>query len=65
MARLSDSEINNLKTSVSLQALVESSGIVLKKQGKDYLGHCRFHDDKSPSLVISPDKNLWNCLGVC
>ena len=65
MARLSDNEINNLKTNVSLSALVESSGIVLKKQGKDYLGHCPFHDDKTPSLVISPDKNLWNCLGAC
>ncbi|MCK5904114.1 MAG: toprim domain-containing protein, partial [Gammaproteobacteria bacterium] len=30
-----------------------------------YLGHCPFHDDKSPSLVISPDKNLWHCLGAC
>ncbi len=65
MARLSDNEVNKLKTNVSLQALVESSGIPLKKQGKDYLGHCPFHDDKSPSLVISPDKNLWNCLGAC
>ena len=65
MTRLSDNEINQLKTNVSLQALVESSGIVLKKQGKDYLGHCPFHDDKTPSLVISPDKNLWHCLGAC
>ncbi len=65
MARLPDSEINQLKTSVSLHDLVESSGIPLKKQGKDYLGHCPFHDDKTPSLVISPDKNLWHCLGAC
>ncbi|WP_374729018.1 CHC2 zinc finger domain-containing protein [Thiolapillus sp.] len=45
--------------------LVESSGIELKKHGKDYLGLCPFHDDKEPSLVISPDKNLWHCLGAC
>src|SRR5207247_8414103 len=24
-----------------------------------------FHPDKTPSLVISPSKNLWNCLGAC
>ncbi len=65
MARLSDTEITPLKTEVSLSALVESSGIALKKHGKDYLGHCPFHDDKTPSLVISPDKNLWHCLGAC
>ncbi|MEJ2423566.1 MAG: CHC2 zinc finger domain-containing protein [Candidatus Thiodiazotropha sp.] len=45
--------------------LVESQGIVLKKHGKDYLGLCPFHDDHEPSLVISPDKNLWHCLGAC
>ena len=61
MARLSDNEITRLKNEVSLSALVESSGIALKKQGKDYLGHCPFHHDKSPSLVISPDKS-WQCV---
>jgi DNA primase len=44
---------------------VESQGIVLKKHGQDYLGLCPFHDDKEPSLVISPEKNLWHCLGAC
>ena len=61
MPRLSNNEITQLKNKVPLAALVESSGIALKKQGKDYLGHCPFHHDKSPSLVISPDKNLWHC----
>ena len=42
MAHLSDAEITQLKTNVSLHDLVESSGIALKKQGKDYLGCCPF-----------------------
>lgn len=29
------------------------------------MGLCPFHDDKSPSLVISPKKNVWHCLGAC
>ena len=45
--------------------LGESCGVALKKHGKDYLGLCPFHDDKEPSLVVSPDKNLWHCLGAC
>ena len=65
MARLSDTEITQLKIEVSLHDLVKSFGIALKRHGKDYLGHCPFHDDKTPSLVISPDKNLWHCLGAC
>jgi DNA primase len=26
---------------------------------------CPFHDDREPSLVVSPKKNLWHCLGAC
>ena len=37
----------------------------LRRHGQDLLGLCPFHDDKEPSLVISPEKNLWHCLGAC
>ena len=26
---------------------------------------CPFHDDREPSLVMTPAKNLWHCLGAC
>lgn len=65
MARFSDEQVERIKQETSLLRLVEAKGIELKKHGKDYLGRCPFHDDRTPSLVISPDKNLWNCLGAC
>ncbi len=65
MARISNAELDRIKREVSLIRLAESSSIELKKHGKDYLGLCPFHDDKEPSLVISPEKNLWHCLGAC
>ena len=65
MARFPDELLTRLKMDVSLVRLVESSGVGLKKHGKDYIGHCPFHDDKTPSLVISPESNLWHCLGAC
>ena len=65
MARIAEQELNHLKREVSLLRLVEAAGVTLKKHGKDYLGLCPFHDDKEPSLVISPEKNLWHCLGAC
>ncbi len=65
MARISNEHIEQLKQAISLQRLVETQGIVLKKHGTDLIGLCPFHDDRDPSLVISPIKNLWHCLGAC
>lgn len=66
MARIPQQDIERLKREVSLQRLVEAKGIALKKHGAaDLIGRCPFHDDKTPSLVVSPKKNLWHCLGAC
>ena len=58
-------EIEAVKRSVDLVSLVRSSGVELKKKGKDFVGLCPFHEDKSPSLLVSAEKGLWNCLGAC
>ena len=63
MARIPDHALDRIKTEVSLVRLVEASGIALKKHGKDYQGLCPFHDDQEPSLVISPNNNLFHCFG--
>jgi DNA primase catalytic core len=65
MARIQESEIERLKKEVSLERLVEARGVALRRHGKDLLGLCPFHDDREPSLVISPETNLWHCLGAC
>ena len=65
MARIAEQEIERLKQEISLERLLESQGIKLKRTGKDLVGTCPFHDDKTPSLIISPDKNLWHCMGAC
>jgi DNA primase catalytic core len=65
VARIPDAELARIKAEVSVQRLVEGCGVVLRKQGKDLVGCCPFHDDDSPSLVVTPAKNLWHCLGAC
>jgi DNA primase len=65
MARIPDAEIERLKEEVALERLVEAAGVELRRQGKDLVGRCPFHDDRTPSLVVSPAKNLWHCLGAC
>ena len=65
MPRIPETELERLKQEVSLVRLVEAAGIELKRHGADWIGRCPFHDDHTPSLVISPAKNLWHCLGAC
>lgn len=63
MPRIPDSEIERIKTEVSLVRLVESSGVALTKRGGDMVGCCPFHEDDTPSLVVTVAKNLWHCFG--
>jgi DNA primase len=63
MARIPETELERLKNEVSVQRLVEASGVELKRGGKDWLGRCPFHEDDTASLVITPAKNLWHCFG--
>jgi hypothetical protein len=42
---------------------VISEHVVLKKRGKDYMGLCPFHDEKTPSFSVSPTKQLYYCFG--
>ena len=65
MARLPEAEIERLKDQVSLVSLAESAGVELRRTGSDLTGCCPFHEDGTPSLVISPGRNLWHCLGAC
>jgi DNA primase len=65
MARIPQAEIERLKQEISLERLAAGAGIALTRHGADLLGLCPFHADREPSLVISPKKNLWHCLGAC
>jgi DNA primase len=65
MARIPVEVVERLKTEVSVQRLAEARGVSLTKHGADLHGRCPFHSDRTPSLVITPAKNLWHCLGAC
>lgn len=63
MARLADEVIDRIKREVSLLRLVESQGHKVTKQGKDHVVCCPFHEEKTPSCIISPKTNLFHCFG--
>lgn len=55
--------LEQLKQSVDLVALIEASGVTLKKRGRSFQGRCPFHEDKTPSFTVTPAKQLWHCFG--
>ncbi len=65
MARIPDELLRRIREEVPLERLAEGRGVDLKRHGADLIGRCAFHDDREPSLVITPGKNLWHCLGAC
>lgn len=42
---------------------IVSEYVVLKKRGKDYLGLCPFHQEKTPSFSVNPSKQMFYCFG--
>jgi DNA primase len=65
MARIPEAEVERMKREISVQRLAEARGVKLKRSGKELIGLCPFHDDKTPSLCIDPVKNVWHCKGAC
>lgn len=63
MARIPDTELQHLKAAVPLVDVVRSQGRQVFKRGKDFVVLCPFHDEKTPSCVLSPEKNLYHCFG--
>ncbi|WP_330986268.1 MULTISPECIES: DNA primase [Enterobacterales] len=63
MARIPEAELQHLKAAVSLVAVAKTQGRKLVRKGKDFAVLCPFHDEKTPSCVLSPSKNLYHCFG--
>jgi DNA primase len=63
MARsLKEGEVNELKLRISIQDIV-SGYVNLKKAGKNYVGLCPFHKEKTPSFTVDSIKQLYHCFG--
>ncbi|MBV1910872.1 MAG: DNA primase [Kangiellaceae bacterium] len=60
--RIPQSFINELLARVDIVDVIERR-ISLKKTGKNYSACCPFHNEKTPSFSVSPDKQFYYCFG--
>jgi DNA primase len=60
--RLHPDTIEEVKQRADIVDVV-SEYVVLRKRGKDFVGLCPFHDEKTPSFSVSPTKQMYFCFG--
>jgi DNA primase len=60
--RLHPDTIEEVQQRVDIVDVI-SEHIVLRKRGKDFLGLCPFHNEKTPSFSVSQDKQVYYCFG--
>ena len=54
--------IEKIKESLDIVDVI-SKYVVLKKAGRNFQGLCPFHNEKTPSFVVTPDKQIFKCFG--
>ena len=57
-------EVARIREKVDLVSLI-SEFIPLQKAGRNFKAVCPFHSEKTPSFVISPERQIWHCFGGC
>jgi len=62
MPSVKQDAVQEIKDRLDLVDLV-SEHLRLQKAGRDLKGLCPFHQEKTPSLYVSPEKQLWHCYG--
>lgn len=62
MVKFSDEFLDEVKSKNDIIDIV-SGYVVLKRSGRNYMGLCPFHKEKSGSFCVSPDKQIFHCFG--
>ncbi len=60
--RIPDEKIEDVRRSSDIVDVL-SPYVRLKKRGKNYIGLCPFHKEKTPSFTVSAEKQMYHCFG--
>ena len=60
--RIPENKIEEIRSAVNIVDII-SEFINLRKRGKNFIGLCPFHNEKTPSFTVSEDKQIFHCFG--
>ena len=61
MPKIDSELINQIRNKVDIVDVISSCNIKLETRGKNYFGVCPFHEDHSPSMSVSREKQIYTC----
>jgi len=62
VSRIPETKIEEIQSASDVVSVV-SRYVALKKAGKNFKGLCPFHKEKTPSFIVSPEKQIYHCFG--
>lgn len=60
--RIPEHKIDEIRNAADIIDII-SAHVHLKKRGKNFIGLCPFHQEKTPSFTVSDDKQIYHCFG--
>ena len=62
MARFSDDKLEEIRTRADIVEII-GAHVRLKRAGRNFVGLCPFHNEKTPSFSVNPERGFFHCFG--